>query len=145
MANRLAEIVWHQAQKYGEREAYRFCWHKEGEWISTSWKEFENQVECASKSLALFGLIEKDTIAICSPNTPQILITEIGAFRNRIAAIPIYASSSQEQFDFIVNRGEAKVLFVGNSQQYPLAYSYSKRNPNKVSKIFIFKNDGFSL
>lgn len=145
MANRLVDIVSEQAQKYGDREAYRFCWRKDGEWQSTSWTDFKAQVEVAGKALARLGLIEKDNIAICSPNTPQILITELGAFRNRLAAIPIYSSSSQDQYDFIVNNGEAKVLFVGDKHQYPLAYNYWKKHPEKIARIIVFKNDGLTL
>ncbi len=145
MANRLVEILPAQASRYGDREAYRFCWRKDGEWQSTSWKEFNAQVEVAAKALARLGLIEKDAIAICSPNTPQILISELGAFANRLAAIPIYSSSSQEQFDFIVTNGEAKVLFVGDSHQYPLAYNYWKRHPENILKIVVFKNDQLEL
>ncbi len=145
MANRLVDIISTQARRYGSREAYRFCWRKDGEWQSTSWNDFKAQVEVAGKALACLGLIEKDNIAICSPNTPQILITEIGAFRNRLASIPIYASSSQEQYDFIVSNGDAKVLFVGDSHQYPLAYNYWKKHPDKVYRIVIFKNDELTL
>ena len=134
-----------QARRYGTREAYRFCWRKDGEWLSTSWEEFNTQVEVAGKALASMGLLEKDTIAICSPNTPQILITELGAFRNRLASIPVYASSSQEQFDFIVGNGGAKALFVGDSHQYPLAYSFWKAHPDQISRIVVFKNDGLPL
>lgn len=134
-----------QARRYGDREAYRFCWRKNGEWQSTSWKEFEIQINVAAKALASLGLIEKDNIAICSPNTPQILITEIGAFANRLAVIPLYSSSSQEQYDFIVSNGEAKVLFVGDSHQYPLAYNYWKRYPERIMRIVVFKNDELTL
>lgn len=142
--NRLVEIISSQAQRLGDREAYRFCWRKDGEWLSTSWAEFAVQVEVASKALASLGLIEKDTIAICSPNTPQILITEFGAFRNRIACIPIYSSSVQGQFDFIVRDGGAKVLFVGDKHQYPMAYRHWKKNP-AIKRIVVFKNDGLEL
>lgn len=145
MANRLVDIVSAQAKRYGSREAYRFCWRKDGEWQSTSWNDFGLQVEVAGKALARIGLIEKDTIAICSPNTPQILITELGGFRNRLSAIPIYANSSQDQFDFIVNNGGAKVLFVGDSHQYPLAYNHWKKNPDSINKIVVFKNDELKL
>lgn len=145
MANRLVEIIPAQARRYGDREAYRFCWHKDGEWQSTSWSEFRAQVDVAGKALARMGLLEKDTIAICSPNTPQILITELGAFQNRLAAIPLYSSSSQDQFDFIVSNGGAKVIFVGDSHQYPLAYNYWKKHPEEVSRIVVFKNDGLEL
>ncbi|MDE6768568.1 MAG: long-chain fatty acid--CoA ligase, partial [Muribaculaceae bacterium] len=145
MANKLVEIIPAQARRYGDREAYRFCWRKNGEWQSTSWKEFEAQINVAAKALAALGLIEKDTIAICSPNTPQILITELGAFANRIAAIPLYSSSSQEQYDFIVTNGEARVLFVGDSHQYPLAYNYWKKYPERITRIVVFKNDELEL
>lgn len=145
MANRLVEIITTQSQRYGEREAYRFCWRKNGEWQSTSWNDFRLQVEIAGKALASLGLLEKDTIAICSPNTPQILITELGAFRNRLAAIPIYANSSQDQFDFIVSNGNAGVVFVGDSHQYPLAYNHWKAHPEAIKKIVVFKNDELLL
>lgn len=144
MPNRLVEIIPAQARRLGSHEAYRFCWRKDGEWLSTSWSEFAVQIDVAAKALASIGLIEKDTIAICSPNTPQILITEFGAFRNRIACIPIYASSVQSQFDFIVRDGGAKVLFVGDKHQYPMAYRHWKANP-EIKKIIVFKNDGLQL
>ncbi len=143
--NRLVETIDTQASKYGRREAYRFCWRKDGEWLSTSWEDFRSQVDTAARALAFLGLVEKDAIAICSPNTPQILITELGAFNNRLVSIPIYSGSSQEQFDFIVSNGEARVIFVGDRHQYPLAYSYWKRNPGKIARIVIFKNSGLDL
>ena len=145
MANRLCEILRHQSKTRGDREAYRFCWRKDGEWLSTTWEEFSAQVDVAANVFPQLGLLEKDAVAICSPNTPQILISELGAFRNRLTVIPIYSSSSQEQFDFIVSNGEAKVLFVGDSHQYPLAYNYWKNHPGKISKIIIFKNEGLEI
>lgn len=141
MANKLCEIVPQHAHRKGSSEAYRFCWRKDGEWLKTTWEEFNAQIDVAARVMPQLGLLEKDTIAICSPNTPQILIVEFGAFRNRIAVIPIYSSSSQEQFDFIVKNGGAKVLFVGDSHQYPLAYNYWKRHPEEVTRIVVFKND----
>lgn len=140
-------LIWatQKAAEQPEHEAYRFCWRKEGEWLSTSRAEFAAQVDVAARAVCRLGLLEKDTIAVCSPNTPQILITEYGAFHNRIAVIPLYASSSQKQFDFIVHNGEAKVIFVGDSHQYPLAYNYWKQHPHQISRIVIYKNDGLQL
>lgn len=145
MPNKIVETVDINARKYGSREAWRFCWRKEGDWLATSWEDFALQTHTAARALAVLGLLEKDTIAICAPNTPQILITEIGAFRNRDAAIPIYSSSSQDQFDFIASNGGARILFVGDRHQYPLAISYHRRHPGKLLKIVVYKNDGLNL
>lgn len=142
MANKLCEIVPRHAAARGDAEAYRFCWRKDGEWLSTTREEFNAQIDVAAQALQRLGLLEKDNIAICSPNTPQILIVEFGAFKNRLAVIPIYSSSSQEQFDFIVNNGGARVLFVGDTHQYPLAYNYWKSHKDLVDRIIVFKNDG---
>lgn len=140
MANKLVEMVSAQAARYGKREAYRFCQDKPGKWVSTSWEEFALQVDVASRAICALGLLEKDTLAICSPNTPQILITELGAFRNRMACIPVYSSSSQDQFDFIAGNGEASLLFVGDKHQYPLAYNYWKKHPERVRRIVVFRD-----
>lgn len=145
MANKLVEMIPAQARHYGDRETYRFCWHKDGEWLSTSWNDFAVQVDVAAKALLRLGVLEKDTIAICSPNTPQILITEYGAFRNRVAVIPIYSSSVQSQFNFIVSDGGARIIFVGDKHQYPLAYSYWKEHPDQILKIVVFRNSGIRL
>ncbi|MDE5653218.1 MAG: long-chain fatty acid--CoA ligase [Muribaculaceae bacterium] len=142
--NTLLKMVGRRAAEDPAKEAYRFCWRKDGEWLSTSREDFLAQTEVAGKALLRLGLLEKDTIAICSPNTPQILITEFGAFRNRIAVIPLYSSSSQSQFDFIVDNGGAKVVFIGDKHQYPLAYNYWKAHP-ELKHIVIFKNDGIRL
>ncbi len=142
MANKLVEMIRRQAEKYGDREAYRYCWRKAGEWLPTSWEEFRVQIDVAARALARLGLKEKDTIAICSNNTPQILITEYAGFRNRAATIPLYSSSSQAQYDFIVNDGQPRILFVGEKHQYPLAYNYWKKHPDQIDRIIIFKNDG---
>lgn len=97
------------------------------------------QIDVAARALARLGVKEKDNIAICSYNTPQILIAEYGGFRNRLGAIPLYSSSSQSQFDFIVSDGQPRILFVGGKQQYPLAYNYWKKHPEQIDKIVIFK------
>ena len=143
--NKLIQWAVARAKESPDHEAYRFCWRKEGEWLSTSRAEFLAQTEVAARAFAALGLLEKDTVAICSPNTPQILITEYGAFRNRITVIPIYSSSSQHQFDYIVGNGGAKVLFVGDKHQYPLAYNYWKGHKDDIKRIVIFKNDGLKL
>lgn len=145
MANKLVEMIRRQAEKYGDREAYRYCWRKVGEWLPTSWEEFRVQIDVAARALARLGLKEKDNIAICSNNTPQILITEFAGFRNRAATIPLYSSSSQSQYDFIVNDGQPRILFVGEKHQYPLAYNYWKQHPEQIDRIVIFKKDGFEI
>lgn len=93
MANKLVEIVAENACKLQGREAYRFCWRKDGEWLSTSWEEFAVQVDVAAKALAMLGLIEKDTVAM--ENLPPTDRRGINAsarkwWKNFVPAMEIY-------------------------------------------------------
>lgn len=143
--NKLLRRAEEKARRHPDRIAFRFCWKKDGEWLATTREEFVAQNRVVAKALYVLGLNEKDTIAICSPNTPQILMTEYGAFYNRLSVIPIYSSSSQSQYDFIVSNGGARVLFVGDKHQYPLAYHYWKSHPEQIVRIVIYKYDGIDL
>lgn len=138
MANRLVEMVAQQALRYGDREVFRSNARKEAGWHSTSWREFASASEDAAAAICTLGVGERENVAICSHNTSEILITEIAAFRNRDAAIPIYAASSQDQFDYIVSDGEARILFVGGDEQLELAVSYVSRHPDKIKAIVTF-------
>ncbi len=143
--NKLLRRAEEKALRGPERTAFRFCWKKDGEWLATSRAEFVAQNKVVAKALCAMGLLEKDTIAVCSPNTPQILMTEYGAFYNRLAVIPLYSSSSQSQYDFIVANGGARLLFVGDKHQYPLAYNYWKAHKDDILGIVIYKYDGIVL
>ncbi len=136
--NRLVQMIEEQAIRYSSREAFRFSRIPEGEWLSVSWQDFKKQIDTAAKAFAALGLQEKDAIAVCSQNAPQILIAEFGAFNNRLVAIPIYSGSSQDQFDFIVSNGEARIILVGDKYQYDLAYGYWKKHPGSIKKIIGF-------
>lgn len=145
MANQLVQMIANQTQHFGQREVYRFCWNTPNHWTPTSWIDFEKQTIIAAQALCSLQLKPLQRIAICSPNTPQILITEFAAFRNRCAATPIYAASSQEQFNFIIANSEAQIIFIGNKDQYPLAFNYWQKNQQQIKKIIIYKTDNINI
>lgn len=120
MANVLTTLVGEQAAKYGSRPA---LYHREdgGRWIPTTWQSFEHQVECAARALQILGIAEQETIAVFAPNDVKILITDFAAFANRATPVSIYSTSSAEQVEYIVRDSGAKILFVGNAEQYLIA------------------------
>lgn len=141
--NQLSQAIYKNAADRGDEQAYRFCWRKDGEWLPTTWSELATQIDVAARALCVLGIREGDRIAICSPNTPQILITEFGAYLNRASAIPIYAASSEEQLSFICTDGLARLLFIGDKGQYATARAFMRRHPGIVKRLIVYKNAGF--
>ena len=121
MANKLVEMISAQAAKYGAREAFTYKDPETTYWKPTSWNKFVEHVDIMGYALQILGVKEGERIAVFSNNCPQILETNFGAFRNRAVPVPMYATSSQDQVNYIVKDAEINVILVGNQSQYAIA------------------------
>ncbi len=126
MANEFVELIPRQAERYGNREALRYKDYETSEWTSLSWTDFKNNIEQESFALFKFGLEEQGKIAIFTQNCPEILITHFAAFYNRAIPVPIYATSSKDEAQYIINDSGAKVIFTGDQRQYDIAQELLK-------------------
>lgn len=120
MANILTTLVERQSRKYSDRAAiYRRT--PEGQWLPYSWTELSNMVDQAACALEILGLKEEQRIAVFSQNDPDIIVTDLAAFANRAVPVSIYATSSPQQVEYIVNDSNAEILFTGTQEQYHIA------------------------
>ena len=138
MPNILTNLVQRQASKYGDRPAYSFKAQPNGAWAETSWTEFSRKVDAASYALEILGIEPGDTVGVFSANRPDILITDFAAFANRAVPVSIYATSSQEQVEYIVNDARVSILFVGNRDKYSIALE-AKKKCKRLSQIVCYE------
>ncbi|MFV0398695.1 MAG: AMP-binding protein, partial [Bacteroidales bacterium] len=111
--NLIAYSIHERAKKYGERAAYRYRNQETGQWTSVSWTRFSSLIKTTSKALAKIGVKEQDNVSIFSQNMPEIFIVDYGLFTNRAVSVPMYATSSKSQVEYIVKDAEVSLLFVG--------------------------------
>ena len=108
----LSVLVHRQAEKYGEKTALRYRDYQTAQWIPISWNQFSKTVRQAANSLVALGVQEKENIGIFSQNKPECLFTDFAAFANRAVTIPLYATSSPAQAQYIINDAQIRILFV---------------------------------
>lgn len=132
-----AELVHRQAEKYGTRTALKYRDDASGKWAKISWREFSDLVMQTSKAMAAFGIEEHNTIGIYSQNMPQCLYTDFGGYANRTISVPMYATSSPAQIDYIINDATIHTLFVGEQLQYNNAFIVQK-DSKVLQRIIIF-------
>lgn len=119
----LAVLVHRQAEKYGERVALKYRDYEKGQWIPVTWNAFSQTVKTAANSQAELGMCEEENIGIFSQNKPECLYVDFAAFANRAVTVPLYATSSPAQVQYIVNDAAIRFLFVGEQYQYDAAFS----------------------
>jgi long-chain acyl-CoA synthetase len=89
-----------------------------GEWESLTWTEFGEQITALAKSLIDMGIEAGDMCSIFSVNCSEWAVSDLGILATRAVSVPIYATNSKEEAEYIINDAEVKVVFVGNQEQY---------------------------
>lgn len=132
-----AELIHRQAEKYGNRTALKHRDNATGKWLKISWREFSDKVMLTAKAMAEFGIKVQENIGVYSQNMPQCLYTDFGAYGNRVVSIPMYATNSPGQIEYIINDAKIHTLFVGEQLQYNNAFKVQK-DSKYLERLVVF-------
>ena len=132
-----AELIHRQAEKYGNRTALKHRDNATGKWLKISWREFYDKVMLTAKAMAEFGIKVQENIGVYSQNMPQCLYTDFGAYGNRVVSIPMYATNSPGQIEYIINDAKIRTLFVGEQLQYNNAFKVQK-DSKYLERLVVF-------
>ena len=117
----LSRLIQDVAAQWGDREALIYKDYSGKQWKSYSWNEFSARVKCVSNALLNMGVKIQENVGIFSQNSVQYLFTDFGAWGIRAVTIPFYATSSEQQIQFMINDAKIRLLFVGEQEQYDKA------------------------
>ena len=117
----LARLIHDQAKIYGDREVLIYKDFGGKEWKSLSWNQFSDTVRVVSNALLNLGVKVQENVGVFSQNSIQYLFCDFGAWGIRAVTIPFYATSSEQQIQFMVSDAKVRFLFVGEQDQYDKA------------------------
>ena len=117
----LSRLIHDQAKNYGDREVLIYKDFGGREWKSLSWNQFSQTVKQVSNALLNLGVKVQENVGVFSQNSIQYLFSDFGAWGIRAVTIPFYATSSEQQIQFIVSDAKIRFLFVGEQEQYDKA------------------------
>ncbi|MDH8702527.1 long-chain acyl-CoA synthetase [Dysgonomonadaceae bacterium PH5-43] len=124
----LSQVIPTQTKKYGDEEVIKIRNHETQTWHSISWNELNKKVNTVAEALCHIGVKPEHNIGIYSQNTAECIYVDFGAFANKAVMIPMYATSSVPQVEYIINDAEIEILFVGEQWQYNNAYQVLKNS-----------------
>lgn len=136
MANILTDLIENRRNDSPDRVAYRYR-DDDGTWVPRTWSMFAADVDNVSYALETLGLRPADMLAVFSANCPEILITDFAAYHNRAVPVALYATSSPEQVEYILNDAGARFAFAGNRTQYEILLDVAPRCP-RLEKIIVY-------
>ena len=109
----LSVLIHEQAKKYGTKPVITFRNFGSLKWKTVTWNQFSLRVKQVSNAMLNLGIKPQENIAVFSQNCIHYLYTDFGAYGVRAVTIPFYATSSEQQIQYVINDAAARFRFVG--------------------------------
>ena len=133
----LALLIHEQAKTYGDREVLIYKDFGGTTWESYSWNQFSQTVKLVSNALLNLGVKVQENVGVFSQNSAPYLFCDFGAWGIRAVTIPFYATSSEQQIQFMINDAKIRILFVGEQDQYDKAHRV-QATCHTLERIIVF-------
>ncbi len=130
-------LIQRQTDAYSARRTALWERQPSGQWTPITWGELSEAASKVACALEILGVKEEERVAVFSPNDPKILATDFGCFANRAVTVSIYATSSEEQVEYIVRDSGAGIIFVGTRAQYETARKVAAKLPT-LTQIVVY-------
>ncbi len=104
------------ADRLGGKLALKY--RKQGKYVTLSYAEYYQRALMVARGLRKFGVRPGDKVAILSENRAGWVIADMGILIAGAVTVPIYATSTPEQIEYVLNHSEARIVFVSNKFQY---------------------------
>ncbi len=133
------QLITLQATKYGGKPALLQRNNLNEQWSKITWTDFASQVNYVANAFLELGVKEQSCVGQFSQNKSENLIVDFALFANRAIVVPMYATSTVSQVEFIVNDAEIEIICVGDQQQFDIAMEVLV-NSKFLKKIIAFDN-----
>ncbi len=131
----IGSMIRESVKKFGASVAMRY---KENDvWKQITYNELGELIRDVAKALLEYDMKEGEMVGIFAQNMPQWSIADFGILSVRGVSVPIYATNTAKQAEYIVNDAEIRVLFVGDKVQYDKITSFIDSS-KYLKKIIVF-------
>lgn len=132
---RVFDIIYHQQKQYPKQDAVAN--KVNGAWQKYSTDEFINIATQVSRGLLHLGIGKDDKVAIISQNRVEWNFIDLGVQQIGAIGVPLYTNSTAEDYKFILQDSETKIVFVSNQEIADKVKESTKENPN-ILGIYTF-------
>ncbi|TXE18214.1 long-chain fatty acid--CoA ligase [Psychroflexus gondwanensis] len=133
---RLFDFPYYQLEKFNLEDALVTKYN--GQWKSTSSKEYVAQLNKISRGLLRLGVQPNDKIALISTNNrTEWNIMDIGIMQLGAQDVPIYPTISEEDYAYVLNHSESKFCFVSDKEVYDKVMAI-KGQVDSLKEVYTF-------
>lgn len=135
-AKRLFDVPYHQVKNYPN--ATMFATKIAGDWIGTSTQQFLDEVMLVSRGLIALNVQKGDRVSVSANNRVEWNIFDIAVQQIGAILVPLYPTSSESDYSFIINNASVKLIVVSNKELFDKVEKIRSSTPS-LSSVFTFE------
>lgn len=124
-----SRLIAYQSAKYKDKIVFNQRKTIQSDWEKLSWEQMESDVLCLSRQFLAVGVQPQARIGQFSNNMTENLVVDFALYAIRGVVVPMYATSTAAQIEYIVRDSSIEILFAGNQTQYEIALEAQKACP----------------
>ncbi len=133
---RTFDILEHCLQEFPREDA--LGGKEEGKWYTYSTEEYNEKSHQFAIGLLALGLKKGDKIATVTTNRPEWNFADMGMSMTGIVHVPIYPTIGEDDYRYILDHAEVKVLLVGDKKLYESLLPIANMLPN-LKHVYTFE------
>ena len=134
-AKRLFDVPYHQVKNYPN--ATMFATKIAGDWIGTSTQQFLDEVMLVSRGLIALNIQKGDRVSVSANNRVEWNVFDIAVQQIGAILVPLYPTSSESDYSFIINNASVKLIVVSNKELFDKVEKIRSNTPS-LSSVFTF-------
>ncbi len=116
MYDHIGQMIKESVKQNADHTAVKF--KKNSRWESLTYTEFGKMIDTLACALINAGVNPGDNIGIYSANRYEWAVTDFACAIAGAVSVPIYATNTKEQAEFIIKDAKIRLVFTGNEFQY---------------------------
>lgn len=131
----MAAVFQNQAAKLSSKACVAY--KKDGKYVDISWADMNQMVRDLACYLMSIGIKKGDKVGLFAQNRYEWWVADLAILSVGAVNVPVYATNSSEEAEYVLNNSECKVCFVG-SEDHLQKILKAKKKLKKLGKIVIF-------
>jgi long-chain acyl-CoA synthetase len=111
---------------------------RNGEWYTYSTEEYYKKANQFALGLLAMGFRKGDKVATVTANRPEWNFADMGMAMTGIVHVPLYPTIGEDEYKYILEHSEAKLLIVGDSKLYEKLVPVVRMLPG-IQEIYTFE------
>lgn len=118
------------------------CIDETGKWADLSCSEILKKIKQIAFALIDHGVAPQEKVAIFAQNSVEWILADLAIMSIGAVSVPIYATNTSKQAEYIINDAGIKLIFTGSEEQYNKTQEVLERNSTALNTVVTFDNTG---